>query len=96
MSRANVPSGTAVITSVNDSNTNQTLLAANAARIKFSVFNNSTVALYLKKGATATTSDFSVIIPAGGYYGDDDYTGRVDGIWASNASGAALVTEETA
>lgn len=93
MSRGNVPAGTAVVTSVADSNANQTLLQANAARVDFSVFNNSTVTLYLKKGATATTSDFTVAIAPGGFYADDLYTGQVDGIWASNAAGAALITE---
>lgn len=90
---------TASVTSVNDTAASTQLLAANANRVKYSVFNNSTEILYLKNGLAASLTDFSVAIPPlaqFGYYEDTHYTGRVDGVWANNAAGAALITEYTA
>lgn len=89
---------TSVVSSVADSASSVTLLASNAARLKFSVFNNSTEILYLKCGTTASLTDFTVAIPPlsqYGFYEDTTYSGRVDGIWANNSTGAALVTEFT-
>lgn len=68
-------------------------------------FNESTAVLYVKFGTTASATDYTLQIPAGGYYefpvGSNGiyseqglsgiYSGRVDGIWAS-ANGAAQVT----
>ncbi|HYE76826.1 MAG TPA: hypothetical protein VEI97_02475, partial [bacterium] len=70
------------------------LLSA-GTRYGFRIFNDSTEALYVKYGATATTSDFTVKIAAGGYLEENHYRGRVDGIWAANASGSARITELT-
>lgn len=85
---------TATVTSVADTASSTTLLAANASRLGASVYNDSTVALYLKCGTTASTSDFTVKIPADGYWeAPAGYTGRIDGVWASDASGSARVTE---
>ena len=57
------------------------------------VFNDSTAVLYLKFGATASSSSYTVQIAAGGYYEFPRpvYTGQVDGIWAS-ANGNARLT----
>jgi len=90
---------TSVVTSVNDSASSVTLLSSNAARLKYSVFNNSTEILYLKEGITASLTNFTVAIPPlaqYGFYESTSYTGRVDGIWANNSTGAALITEITA
>lgn len=88
---------TATVTSVADSDLNQTLLSANSARRGFIISNTSSAILYIKFGATASTTDFTVALPANtGRYemlGSVVYVGRIDGIWASNQSGAALVTE---
>lgn len=90
-----VPSSAAV-TSINDSAASQTLLAANAARKGATIFNDSTVALYVKFGTTASPTDFTAKMDAQGYYEVPfGYTGRIDGIWASDAAGAARVTELT-
>jgi hypothetical protein len=87
---------TTAVTSVNDSAANQTLLASNANRLGATIHNDSTVALYLKLGATASLTSFTVKMAADSYfevpYG---YTGIIDGIWASDASGAARITELT-
>lgn len=91
-------SGTATLSSVAGSASSQTLLAANAARLNASFYNDSTAILYLKFGTTASSTSFTVKIQPEGYYEltrPNIYTGRIDGIWAS-AAGAARVTEMTA
>lgn len=85
---------TATVTSVNDSASNVTLLAANANRLGASIFNDSTSNLFVKLGATASQTDFTVKIAGGGYYElPYHYTGRMDGIWSADSTGAARVTE---
>lgn len=89
---------TATLTNVSGSATSVTLLASNAAREGAMFFNDSAAALYLKYGATASTSSFTVKIPAGGYHeipGPSIYTGIIDGIWDS-ATGTVRVTELSA
>lgn len=88
---------TATTTSVNDTATSTTLLAANANRLGATIHNDSTAALYVKLGTTASATDFTVKMAADSYYEVPfGYTGRIDGIWASDASGAARITELTA
>jgi len=88
--------GTGTHASVASSASNVTLLAANSSRKGFSIFNDSTQVLYVKLGATATTSSYAFQVAAGGYYenGPVVYSGNVDGIWAS-ANGNARVVELT-
>lgn len=91
-------SATGTQTSVNDTGSSTTLLAANSSRKGFTIFNDSTEILYVKFGATATTSDFAAKLQPGDYYealSGCIYTGIIDGIWANNASGAARITEFT-
>ena len=82
-------------TSVSASDSNVTLLAVNANRSGATIFNESTSDLYVKLGATASLTSYSVRLIGGAYfelpYG---YTGIIDGIWAS-ATGAARITEFT-
>jgi hypothetical protein len=85
---------TAAQSNVSASATSVNLLAINAARILYSVFNDSTSAMYIKHGTTAATTDFKIKVAAGAYWSTDEYTGRVDAIWDS-ATGTARVTEET-
>lgn len=88
---------TATLSNVNDTNVSTTLLAANANRLGATIHNDSTAVLYVKFGATASTTSFTVKMVADAYYEVPFwYTGRIDGIWASDASGAARVTELTA
>lgn len=92
-----VVSGTATLANVASSATNVTLLAANTARLGATIFNDSTQVLYVKFGATASATSYTVQIAAGGYYEVPQpvFTGKLDGIWAS-ANGNARVTETSA
>ena len=90
-------SGTATLSNVASSATSVTVLAANTSRKGACIFNDSTAVLYLKFGATASTSSYTVQIAASGYFElplPNVYTGIMDGIWAS-ANGNARVTELT-
>lgn len=88
--------------SVSSSASNTTLLAANPRRTMAAFYNDSTAVLYLKCGATASSSSYTVQLAAGGYYelpvtnhaSGSVYSGIVDGIWAS-ANGNLRVTEFT-
>lgn len=94
-----VVDGTSVISSatlsnVSSSATSVQLVAANASRRGFSVFNDSTQYLNVKFGTTASSTSFTVRIAPGQYYEMPQpvYTGRIDGIWDA-ANGAARITE---
>ncbi len=82
------------VTQVASSASSVTLKASNASRRGLSIFNDSTQTLYLKLGATASTTSYTVQVPSQGFYELPQvvYTGVIDGIWAS-ANGNAYVTE---
>jgi hypothetical protein len=84
----------ATLANVASSATNVTLFASNAAAKGLMIHNDSTAVLYVKFGATATSSSYTVKMAADSYYEFPEpvYTGIVDGIWAS-ANGAARCTE---
>jgi hypothetical protein len=88
---------TSSVTSVASSATNVTLLTSNANRIQATFYNDSTKVLYLKFGATATTSSFTVQMTSGSFFElpFPCYTGIIDGIWSS-ANGNCRITEVTA
>lgn len=87
---------TGATTTVAGSASSVTLLASNTSRRGASIYNDSTADLYLKLGATASTSSFTEKL------GQDEryelpfpaYTGIIDGIWGS-ATGNARITELT-
>ena len=83
----------ATLTNVASSATNVTLFAAASDTNGRAVYNDSTAVLYLKFGATASTSSYTVQIAGGAYYEFPQpvYAGQVDGIWAS-ANGNARLT----
>lgn len=87
---------TSAVTSVADTATSTTLLSASAARKGFRIYNDSTAALFVKYGTTASATDFTVKLAADGYLEENFYSGRVDGIWASDASGSARITSLSA
>jgi hypothetical protein len=86
---------TRTVTRVAASTTVVTLAAANTTRTGLIVYNESTSVLYLKFGATATTTDYTVQIPPSGYWWMDMPIDPViiTGIW-TNTVGAAQVTEQ--
>lgn len=74
--------------------TNVTLLASSATRMGAAFYNDSSSAMYLKLGATSSTTSFTVKLVAGAYYeipGPHIYSGIVDGIW-DTATGTCRVT----
>lgn len=87
-------SSSATTANVSGSASSVTCLASNTARRGATIFNDSTAQLYLKYGATASTSSFTVRVEGGGFYAlsEADYNGVIDCIWSS-ATGAARVTE---
>jgi hypothetical protein len=85
---------TGTTTSVGDSATSVTLLSANANRRGASIFNDSSAILYVKLGATASVTSFVArLVQYATYEVLRDYTGIIDGIWASDAGGNARITE---
>lgn len=87
--------GTATGTNVSSSATDVTLLAANSARLGATIFNDSTVALYVNLGAAASFTAFVVKLAAASYYEVPfGYTGSLHGLWDS-ATGAARICELT-
>ncbi len=90
---------TSVLSNVAASATSVTLLASNAARLTFVLYNDSTSALYVKLGATASATSFTKRMLPNEQWDTSDlgvnYTGRIDGIWDS-AAGAMRVTELSA
>lgn len=92
---------TAANTSVNDTASSTTLLALNTARKGATFFNDSSSVLYLKLGATASSSSYTVQIAAGGYfelpsYNDGQvYKGVIDGIWSADSTGSVKICELT-
>lgn len=84
----------AILTNVASSATSVTILPANSARLKVTIWNNSTAILYISFSSTASsTTACSVKLVADQFYEvPSNYTGAITGIWAS-ANGAARVTE---
>ena len=87
------PPATSTLSNVAASASNVTVLAANANRLGAIVFNDSSAQVYIKFGATASSTSFTYRMEAYstlevpfGYYG------QIDGIWTS-ATGSARVTE---
>lgn len=85
---------TAVVSSLSSSDSSQTLVSANSDRKGLIIFNNSTAILYVKFGATASSSDFTFRLTPQGVYEmrAPIYTGRIDVIHAS-ANGSTEYTQ---
>lgn len=83
----------ATLTTVATSGTSTTLLSQNKSRIGAIIINDSSVILYLKFGATASSTSYTVSLAAGATYEVPyQYNGRIDGILASS-TGTARITE---
>ena len=88
-------SATGTQSNVAGSATSVTLLSSNANRLGASIVNDSAAILYVKMGTTASATDYAVRMYPNDYFEVPfNYTGRIDGIWAS-ATGSARVTEYT-
>lgn len=86
----------AVVTSVPQSLVVQTLLASNAMRLGGLISNAITNGfLYIKLGAGASPTDWTVKIAPGFAYElpFPAYTGQITGIWSTAGAGTAQVTE---
>lgn len=94
------------LSTVADTNSSTTILAANTDRRGATFQNTSSAILYLRfDGGTATaTTGHSVQIAANGHYEMPTfdhygkatcYTGLVTGIWASDSTGSCNITEWT-
>lgn len=90
---SSVKTTTAMLANVASSASNVTLFTANATANARTIYNDSTAVLYVKFGATASNSSYTVQLAAGQYYEFPQpfYAGQVDGIWAS-ANGNARTT----
>lgn len=88
---------TGTTSAVADAATSTTVLASNAARRGATIWNDSTAVLYLLLGSgTASATNCTVKLIADAFYEVPfGYTGIISGIWASDASGSARVTEFT-
>jgi hypothetical protein len=89
-------SSTSTITSVNGNASSVSLLSSNSNRKGASFFNDSTSYAFLKLGATASTTSYTVKIGPYGLYEIPlpAYTGAIDCIWTT-ANGAMRITELT-
>lgn len=85
---------TAAVTSVDDQATSTTLIASNASARERIIQNDSASILYVKFGTTATVTDYTVKLAQDDIL-NTEYTGRIDGIWSANSTGAAKITELT-
>ena len=95
-SSATTPSTSAAVTAIASNTSATAVLATNAARKSASYFNDSSQVCYLKSGAGASASSYTVKIPPQGYYEMQlpIYVGAVTAAWAA-VDGNLLVTEYT-
>lgn len=87
---------TSTLTSVASANVDTLLLAANASRRKFHIYNDSSKTLKVALDSTASATSFTFVIGPNAYYESEigDYTGAIHGIWNA-ANGFARITELT-
>lgn len=90
-------SSAAAVTNQAASASSAQFLAVTAGRKGLLIFNDCDKALFLKYGATASATSFTVKIAAGGYWEMPSpiFTGRIDGIWEADPTGSARLTELT-
>lgn len=90
---ANDNGATSTTSSVASNVISVTLKAANTSRVKLVVFHDDVAStLFIKEGATASSTDFTYKLLPGDTLIIDDYTGLVAGIWSA-ATGNARITE---
>lgn len=87
---------TSVVTNVNANSTNITLLSSNSNRLGAAIFNDcSTGIFYIKLGANATNTSFTIkILPYNYFEVPFGYVGQIDGFWTI-PNNMAVITELT-
>jgi hypothetical protein len=89
-------SSTSAVTSVVSAAVTTSILASNTNRLIGSIFNASNKIMYVKYGATASLTSYSIALYPNSYLEiPSDYTGAIDAIWQASPTGNALVTEFT-
>ena len=85
----------ASLTSLASSTSSAQLLASTATRKGLILHNTDAYDVYVKYGATASATSYTVMIAPNGYWEMPQpvYTGRIDAIWAGNGSGSLYATE---
>lgn len=83
-----------VLTRVTSSATQVPFIAARSGRMGLRIHNDSTAELRICEGGTASLTNYSAVIAAGGFWEAKDtvFAGAITGIWAA-ANGAAQVVE---
>lgn len=99
-SSAPITAATSTLSSVADNAASTTVLASNANRLCFSLYNDSTSAVFVKCGATASATSFTKkLLPQEAWTTAQlgvNYTGILDAIWVTAPGGAMRVDELTA
>lgn len=85
------------VSSVTSAATNTVLLASNASRRQAVLYNDCDKAVYVKLGATASSTSFTYRLQPNQTLElpTPVYTGAIDGIWDSSPTGSMRVTEIT-
>lgn len=99
-----VASATTALTNVAESASSVTVLASNANRLSFRIFNDSDAPVNFKCGAAASATSFTLrVLPRGDFSTKDipvNYTGIITGIWDTTPGtvghASARITEFTA
>lgn len=86
---------TSTLANVSGSASNVTVLASNANRLRAWLYNDSTAAVNVKFGATASATSFTKRLLPNEFFPVEGYTGIIDAIWDS-AAGSMRTTELTA
>jgi hypothetical protein len=88
---------TTVVTGFGASTTNVTVLATNATRCGATFFMDGNAVAYIKLGATATPTDFTVKLLNNAYFEvPDNYTGQIDVVFDKNDAARVLRITEIA
>jgi len=92
---ANASASTSTISRVGAASSNTSLVAANASRIQIILFNDSNKSAFVKYGTSASSTSFSIKMPPESHHFIDGpvYSGAIDAIWESGATGAMQITE---
>jgi hypothetical protein len=86
-----VGGATTTVSSANASLTNITMLAANPLRMRATFFKEGSNIAYLKFGATASATSYTVKLSNNGYYETpENYTGQIDVVFSTATAGNPL------